>query len=359
MSESPDSVTSVDVDVEQGESSISTGDTMRERAGENRLKIWLLMGSNRLIVTGVLAAFVFVGFVLAGIFLYPPFDILAAQTDVIDTMFSTMISALITAVTLIVTISQLVISQENGPLGDQRQRMSNTLDYRTYASGLIETTTPSDPSKFLRSLVDASEQRAEALREAVADLADEEGGDAEDLAEEVDEFVDSVSGNSQAVRDQLDGAKFGTFDVVFAALNYNYGWKMFQVERMRDEYGDVLGDREQDLFDELHSSFAMFGPAREHVKTLYFQWALVSLTQMIVYVAIPALVVAGAMLAFVNPSSFPGATLGISDILWVVGGAFTFTLVPFLLFVAYVTRVATAAKRTLAIGPLILRDSQR
>jgi hypothetical protein len=43
----------------------------------------------------------------------------------------------------------------------------------------------------------------------------------------------------------------------------------------------------------------------------------------------------------------------------VVGGAFTITLVPFLLFVSYLLRILTVAKRTLAIGPLILRESQR
>lgn len=42
----------------------------------------------------------------------------------------------------------------------------------------------------------------------------------------------------------------------------------------------------------------------------------------------------------------------------VVGAAFAVTLLPFLLFVSYVLRVLTLAKRTLAIGPLVLRDSK-
>ena len=331
---------------------ISTENTMRERAGENRLKLWILLGANRLLVTGVLSAAFFVLFILVGAFIYPPFRSTLARSDVIETMFSTMIGALITGTTLVVTISQLVISQENGPLGDQRERMSRTLDFRDYASELTGQTTPSDPSAFLRSLVDATESRARELNDSI----DDQDGD---LAAEMDEFTDSLIGNAETVKEQLDGATFGTFDVLFAALNYNYSWKMFHLERMRDEYGDRLDDRQKRLIEELRTAVTMFGPAREHIKTLYFQWALIDLSQLILYAAVPALLVAGCMLAFVGEGSFSGFTLGVSDVLWVVGGAFTVTLVPFFLFMAYILRVATVAKRTLAIGPLILRDSQR
>ena len=103
----------------------------------------------------------------------------------------------------------------------------------------------------------------------------------------------------------------------------------------------------------------MFGPAREHVKTLYFEWALVSLSQMILYAAIPALVVAGVMTTVVDAGTFPGASFGVANLAWLIGASFTVTLVPFLLFVSYVLRIVTIAKRTLSIEPLILRSSQR
>ena len=333
-------------------SEIGTEDTMRERAGENPLKLWLLLGANRLVVTAVLAGSVFVLFVLAGVFLLPPFRATLPTSDVIETLFSAMLTSVITVVTLVVTISQLVISQENGPLGDQRQRMSESLDFRDYYGELVDGPTPADPTTFLRGLVELSAERADALRDSV----DDGGGE---LAAEIDAFTDSLLSNATTVEDQLEGARFGTFDALFAALNYNYSWKLFQIDRLREEYTDELTDEQGTRLDELRTSLAMFGPAREHVKTLYFQWALVDLSQLILYAAIPALLVAGCMLAFVGEGTFPGRTLGVDDVLWVVAGAFTITLVPFLLFAAYVLRIVTVAKRTLAIGPLILRDSQR
>ncbi|WP_423745016.1 hypothetical protein V5735_03015 (plasmid) [Haladaptatus sp. SPP-AMP-3] len=332
---------------------ISTANTMRERAGESRAKLWVVLGAKRLFVTGAIVLLFFVAFVITGTFLYPPLRSEIAKADTIETMFSTMLGANITATTLVVTITQLVISQENGPLGDQRGRMSDAMDFRNFVGEMLGHTTPSDPSAFLSEIIDTTEERANELRNSV-----ERDGN-EELRGELDEFIDSLTGNADTVKEQLDGATFGTFDVLFAALNFNYSWKIFHVERMRDEYRDDLTDDQYRLFERLKTSLAMFGPAREHIKTLYFQWALIDLSQMILYAAIPALFVAGAMLAFVGSGTFTGTTFGFSDILLIVGAAFSVTLVPFMLLVSYILRIATVAKRTLAIGPLILRDSQR
>ncbi len=334
------------------EDQVSTENTMRERAGESRVKLWLLLGANRLVVTAVLAAAVFAIFML-GALLDPYLSDLLERRAVIESMFSTMISALITGVTLVVTISQLIVSQENGPLGEQRTRMSETLDFRDYMRDLTGKPAPADPSAFLQGLVDATESRAHDLEDVVEDSENEE------FRAEVEEFVESLTGNAEAVREKLDGAKFGSFDVVYAAMDYNYSWKIFQIERLEDDYRDALDEEGWEAFDDLRTSLSMFGPAREHIKTLYFQWSLIDLSRLILYVAIPAILVAGMMLTFVDTATIPGRTLGVENIVWIVGAAFTFTLIPFLLLTAYITRIATAAKRTLAIGPLILRNSQR
>lgn len=338
----------VDTDID-----VSTANTMRERAGESRVKIWLLLAANRWYVTAVLALAVFVLFVALVTVLPPALIPQLRSGDTIETMFSTMIGAIITGVTLVVTIGQLVLSQENGPLGEQRDRMENSMDFRDYAEELIGAPSPADPSAFLRNLVDVAEQRADAVRDGLSDI------DSDQLQWEVDEFTESLIGNSEMVRDQLEDATFGNFDVLFAALNYNYGWKIYQVERIAHDHAEDLGEPETTLLTELKTALSLFGPAREHVKTLYFEWALVTLSQMILYAAIPALVVAGVMLTVVEGATLPGSTVGVAHITVLIGAAFTITLVPFLLFTSYVLRIVTIAKRTLAIEPLILRDSQR
>jgi hypothetical protein len=201
----------------------------------------------------------------------------------IDLLFSTTISVIITASTLVVTISQLVISQENGPLGEQRTRMSNTMDFRDFTEEMIGAPSPPNPSEFLRQIVATSERRAHLLRDSVA------GNPNAQLRAEVDEFTESTHGSAEEVQEQLDEASFGTFDVLNAALDYNYGIKIFHVERIANDYTDDLTDEDMAILDDLKAPLSMFGPAREHIKTLYFEWSLINLSQLMLYASVPAL----------------------------------------------------------------------
>lgn len=329
---------------------ICTANTMRKRAGESQVKNWVLLGGNRLQVTAVLAVAVFAVFVTGVTVLPKPVLPQLQSGDTIETMFSTMIGAIITGTTLVITIGQLVIAQENGPLDEQRDRMENTMDVRDSVEELTGTHSPADPSTFLGELIGVAEQRAKALRDGISDNENDQ------LREEVDKFTENLIGNAEVVRDQLDGAQFGTYEVLYAALNFDYARNIFQVERLADEYDDSLSDGEIDLLDDLKISLSLLGPVREYLKTLYFEWVLVSVSQLILYAAIPALIISGIMLMVGDAGMFPGRLLGIPNITWVVGGAFTVTLLPFLLFMAYILRVLTIAKRTLTIEPLILRE---
>jgi hypothetical protein len=339
---------------EDDDAAVATANTMRERAGESRLKLWILLDANRLVATGVLAGTFFVLLVVAGIALDPPFLSTVASGDVLDTMFSTMASATITGVTLVVTITQVVISQELGPFDDQRVRMSGAMDTREYVRELTGLdAAPADPSALLSSLVAAAQVEAANVEDATAKLNDE------DADEELSNFCDSLSENADVVLDRLHGAQFGTYDLLSAALDFNYGRKVFEVDRLLARHADAIDGPTSEALNDLRDALVMFGPAREHIKTLYFQWALTSLSQLVAYAAVPALLVSLSMLAFVDASTFTGSIAGVSNVVWVTMLALTVALLPFLLLLSYVLRIATVAKRTLSIGPFVLRDSQR
>ena len=334
-----------------------TADTMRGRAGESRLKLWVLLRANRLVVAGGVTVVVFVAFVAVASGLSPSLATKAGASDPVETLFAAMITAIVTGATLVVTIGQLVLTQENGPLGDQRERMNDSMEVRQSVASVIGAPAPTDPAAFLAALLGAASTRATALRESVHDRTASEGT-ADTLRADTDALTDSVAGDADEVQSQLEDTQFGSFDVVFAALNFEYGRKLARLERLADDHGERLTDRERDLLDDLRESLTLFPPAREHVKTLYFQWALIDLSRLILYAAVPALVVAGLMVAVVDAGTFPGQTLGIDHLTVAVGGAFAVVLLPFSLFVAYVFRILTLAKRTLAIGPLVLRDTE-
>jgi hypothetical protein len=330
---------------------VTAQDTLGQRVDENRVKIWVLLRANRLALATVLSTLVFLSFIIAVTVLHPPFGDQIESGDPNDTLFGAMIGIIVTGTTLVVAIGQLVLTQENGPLGDQRERMSNAMDFRDRIQELTGSASPNDPSTFLQALISSVIERTHALESVV------EENHPETIREETEQLVENIRGNATMVDDQLERAQFGTFDVVFAALNFNYSLKIAQIERLRNQYDDQFSDEALGHLDELKTTLTLFGPAREHIKTLYFQWALINLSQLILYAAIPALAVAGVMIAMVDMGTVPGALLGVEYITMLVGAGFAVTLFPFMVFVSYMLRILTVAKRTLAIEPLILRHS--
>jgi len=334
----------------------SADDTMGDRIDQSRAKSWVLMEGNRWAVAGGLFAAVFLALVAVGVAnptrLQP--DVVAA--DPLDTVFQAYVGAIITGVTLVVTLNQLVLSQELGPLGDQRERMDGALGFVEDVEGSLEReVSPAEPSSFLQALLDGIRARAHRLADAV-----ECTGDA-DLESRVDEYVAEVARNADISIQALDDAEFGSFDLLSAVLNFNYSRKIFDARRLRAEHGDALSDEVDAAFEDLLEALSFFGPAREHFKTLYFQWELVNLSRAMLYAAVPALVVVTSMIIYYDPRAVPGATLGVSNDVLVASLAVTVATAPFLLLLSFILRIATVAKRTLAIGPFVLRtmDDER
>jgi hypothetical protein len=329
-------------------SDLSTDNTLRERTGINKYWFWLLFGANRWVVAGGLAFLIFLVFMIWGVMKPVSLHSTMQSSDMVETVFAGLVGAIITGTTLVVTINQLVLSQEIGSLGNQRNRMDATMDFRQNTDDLLGMTTPADPAAYLRALIETSERRAGALRDALS------GTENRELYEKVDEYVTDLLGNADHARTHLEDADFGSFDVVSPALDYNYGQRMHDVRRLGTAYEDSLTDEQRTAFRELLETLTMYGVVREYIKNLYIQWALVKLSRAILYAAVIALTVAGGMVVFVDPTTFPGTFLGIESVLWVVSAAFAVSALPFLLFTSYVVRLATLAKQTLSMGPLML-----
>ena len=326
-------------------------DRLRDRAADSRFKLWLLLAADRWLVAGLLLAVVFAALLAAGVFL-PDAAATLRTSDSVDTLFQALLTATITGVTLVLTLSQLVLSQELGAVGDQRERMKGAMEFREDVAAHINTpVSPARPSQFLRSLVIVAGERAADLQRAVNESADDE------LREGVAELCDSLTENADRVAAGLDNAQFGAFDVVASALDFNYSWKIFAARRLNEQYGESLDSEASDALNELIAVLKLFGPAREHFKTLYFQWDLINLSRQILAASVPALVVSAVMMAFFDPTAYTGTLVGIEWVVVLVAATTTVAVVPFVILLAYVMRIATVTKHTLSIGPFILRDT--
>mgnify|MGYP006281764133 CR=1 FL=1 len=330
-----------------------TQDTMRERAEESTRKLWLLMAADRRLIASGIVGFLFLGVVVGGVLHPTDAHSLIANGDPMETLAQALVGSTVTGVTLVLTLSQLVLSQEQGAVGDQRGRMEDATSFRTdVAEVLDQPVSPTEPSAFLRALVGAAQRRAEDVESAVEDLDEE-------VAERLTEYTRGVQENSQGVRESLDGANFGEFDVIRAALDFNYSWKLYAARKLRADYEDRLTDHAIDRLEALASVLELFGPAREHFKTLYFQWELIDLSRSILWASLPSLLVSTWALLFFDAGVMSATVLGLPLSLLATATVVAVALLPFAILLAYILRIVTVTKRTLSIGPFILRETDR
>ncbi len=313
------------------------------RGLRNRL---LLDLNRRVLAAGVLGT-VYAAVVVAGAIDPVPLRVAVERSDPIETLFQALLTAVVTGVTLVVTINQLVLSQELGPLGDQRDRLAGAASVRRDTARVTaEAAAPTDPAVFLRHLVETAAARAETLAGAV--------GEDDATAEQ---FTRPLRADAADAVARLDGAQFQTFETLRAALSFDYSRHLHAGRRLRGERGATLSPAADEALDDALEALALFGAGREHIKTLYFQWELIELSREVLYAAVPALVTSVlGVVVLADPGTVTGTFLGVETLVWVVGAGVAVTLAPFALLFAHVLRIATVAKRTLAVGPFDLDD---
>lgn len=135
----------------------SPDDTMRERAEGSGLRLWLLLRLNRGILSGAILSGIFPALMGLSFADLSPLQTLVEEADALQNLFSSMIGPIITGVTLVVTIGQLVLSQEMGAVGDQRERMQEAMDFRRDIESAVDMGT--SPRNRRRFCANSSEAR--------------------------------------------------------------------------------------------------------------------------------------------------------------------------------------------------------
>jgi hypothetical protein len=323
---------------------------MRERTNESTVKVWFLVTANRWIVTGLLSVAMLAIFV--GLHFLGPTNlrgVLGASS--VGNVFGSVIIAVVTGVSLILAIAQLVLSEQMGPLGEKQAEMRDQIEFRSEVEDRIDAGVgPATPSAFLSALIEGVDRQARALEESLSDA----DGDVEELREYVDSLVD----HGETVSDQLESTEFGSFEVILPVLNYNYSWKIVAGRKLSVRYADSLTDEAEGHLDELIESLRFFAPAREYFKMLYFQWEINNIARGVLYASIPSLALAAYMILAFDASLVTGSTLTIPNRYLAVGIVYAFALLPFTVVLAYILRIVTVTKRTLALGPFILRETK-
>ncbi|WP_265110130.1 hypothetical protein [Halosolutus halophilus] len=332
-----------------------TATTMADRVRGGRPVLWFLVEGNRVLVAGVMLVVAYA--LLIGLGEFGPGSIAKLfEPDPVFALFTPIIIGIIMGVSLVLTFNQLVLSEELGPVADQRERMAGAMEFREEVEDAVgRETSPPEPSIFLRGLVDATATEARTLLETLESESDVDAAAREDVRD----YARGIVADAERVTDTLEGQQFGRFEVVRAALEYNYSWKIYTGRRVRNRHAGALPEDIVERIDDLLRILEFFGPAREHFKTLYFRWEIINISRALAYIALPALSVAAYMILVFETGDVAGTTAGFDRGLLIVGLGFAVGVTPFAIFLSYILRIVTVAKWTLAIGPFVLRETDR
>jgi len=333
----------VDIDPED-----PPADTMWERAGERELKIKFLVGYDRLVVTAVLSVGAFA--LLVGLAAAGPVDVEPLLSgDAVGAAFGSAIIAVITSVTLVLSVSQFVLSGQLAELEELRDRMEAEVEFRHRTEELSAAdVAPVQPNRFFRTLLGTVGHHACEL-DAHARAVDAE-------LEDVLAYTETVLDHAAESRRGLAGAEFGSFDVLLPMLNFNYSWKMHAARAIRSDHGEDLSPEALEALEDLITVLRLVAPAREYFKDHYFRWEVIDTARMTLFSAVPALAVTVYMIFAFDEAAFTGSAAGVPLVYLVVSAAFVLAVLPFTILLSYLLRILTVLKRTLAIGPFVLRE---
>ncbi|GAB3418566.1 hypothetical protein GCM10027435_18790 [Haloparvum alkalitolerans] len=307
------------------------GDGVRSRL--RGLQNWVLLEADRLLVTAAL---------LVGVYLVldPAAHAVPTGSDGLESghrvqgLLRSILGGVFLLVSIVVSTSSLFVTQEQGPLGQQLDRIEEVGSLRREienAAGV--TVTPADPTNYLIVLVDAVASKTGELADDVAEA------DA-DLQANVEEYLREMAEQTYDLESRLEG-RDDTVSLVLATLDYDQVLLTNQLRQLRAEHEEVLPPEADETVDDLLALLRHFAATREYFKTLYFSQEFAALSKHLIYVSLPTILLVSFVL--LHTGDFPDTHTATTVVT-------TVSMAPFMLLSAYVLRVATVTLRTRSTG---------
>ena len=325
-----------------GEASESSGPGIATRTrSRNRFVEWVLVDGNRVWLTLAGSVLVFASLLV----LHSVGVVAFTNDDSVTRMGSGMIAGSFSLVTLVVSVNQLILSQEFTPASEFRDRLGGLLEFRRDVEDAASVpASPATPARLLELLSATVRGRAETLADAVADHGDGE------FRSRTTRYAESVGDSTERLDETLDRSGANTFDALVAAVEYDDAWQFYAARHLRNDAAGLSEEADR-AFDELLEALRLFSTAQEHLKTIYLQRELTRFSQLTIYCGIPA--VGAAVLIVLLYGGLGGATVSARYLPYVTSLLAAVVFVPLLLLAAYILRTATVTRRTATIGPML------
>lgn len=303
---------------------------------------WVLLEGDRwLIAAGILAGvFVLLTGLLAA-------DLVAVTDgDALTRGFAALIGGNLTLITIVISINQLVLSQEFGTPAELQDRIHEMMEYRKEAEETAEVpVSPVTPNAFLDLLARSIRDEAHSLRDAV-NITEEINSE---LRTEAETFVDILVEEMERTIEQSDEPLTETFTALLTVLDINFTSNLQQARWFRTVHGTEFSANANESLDNLCELFQLVGVLRQYLETLHLQRELALLSRQLFYVGFPAVILSLVTVWVYGHQS--GATLDGAMLEVVVAISAVIGFAPLTIFFAYVVRIATVTRRTAGLIP--------
>ncbi|ELY58761.1 hypothetical protein [Natronolimnohabitans innermongolicus] len=317
-------------------------DIGRRTSSFTRVHEWILVDGDRLFVATLISVGVFLFFLL----LNEVGFIAVVNDDSITRLAGGMIAGTFSLVTLVVSINQLILSQEFASAGDAREQLEGVMEFRRNVADTAGVpASPGAPSRVLELLVESARAHASGLADAI------QTHDDDDVRKLVVEYTEIVEESADRIDDTLEQTKFGTFQAVSAAIGYNSAWQLYLARNIRGRYEESMSDEAASELEALITTLELFDTTREHFKTTYLQKELTRFSQLTIYCGVPA-ILAAMTLGFVY-ADLAGPTVSAAFLPYVVSALIAIVISPLALLAAFILRTATVTRRTASVGPML------
>ncbi len=304
---------------------------------------WLLLGGNRLVVAGGLVAIIFVlmlALVTGGILAVGP-DSTAATA-----FGSGLLSGTLTVVTVALSINQLILSRVFGSPNQLRDRLDGTRDLRRLVQEYAdEPVAPNDPAAFLTMTAEAVRSQAQGLDAALdPTVPPAVGGYAGDLAAYGEHIAANVDAGTPIV------------DVLDVIIGPEYAQNMTATEHVRETYGEGVPDAAVTHLEAIEDLLEAVAISRQFFKTIALQQDFARLSRILASAGVVSVLTSLAFALLYRTSS---VTVPPSWLLLLVPVGIAIIVLPLAVFISYILRAATIARRTVSVGPFVPPQEQR
>ncbi|ESP90168.1 hypothetical protein [Candidatus Halobonum tyrrellensis] len=312
---------------------------------------WVLLHGNRAIIAaGIAAAF---GAAFAGAHALGVAPL--ADPKPVFYLFGGLVSGNLTLITVVVSINQLLLSQELSTPGELGSEIQETIDYREEVETASGRIAPVEPLGFLRLLFENTRREAQRLGGlAASELASDERA-------QVDELVTGITDHVDRVDALLERSGSDVFSVLSVTLTTNYARQIHRIRRFRDRFDGEreVADSVDDASERLIQALRNVDVARQYFKSIYLQDELSQLSRVLLYAGLPAEAAAGAGLLLFTGAGGATGTLGGWETVDLLVVLLAVGFLPLSLLCSFILRITTVVQRTTAILPFTTPRQER